>query len=129
MTVSPKVSAQNDTVGMTALTQTLELLVDPKARETSIKSLGPAARKADDGVVDLVGGDPQKKEEIYKISSMIFRRIVAEANGDPTRLQELLEEAARNPSQFMQKMTPEERKQIKSLAESIEASKTSPLKK
>lgn len=105
-----------DEASAKALSQTTQMIQDPKQREAELVH-NPQAKAVDEQIKSFTNGDAAKQEQIYKIASDAFEKIVAEANGDPEKIQALLIEAQKNPEAFGQKnLTDEQKKLLRDLA-------------
>lgn len=112
----------------TPLSQTQSVLKNPNERQQVIQQEGERARRADEFAGQAVGGDAQKKEQLYGLSSDVMTVIDQQSGGDPNKMNELLQKAQKNPKAFYDSLPPEIKKQIKGLADDIESSKNSGLK-
>lgn len=102
--------------------QTRQMLLDPSQREEFLKK-HEDARAADQKVINAVGA--QNKEETYQIAADIMDNMLKETNGDPQALQKIMQDVQTNPEAFYQRLTPEQKKRIKGLADQIESQKKS----
>jgi len=83
------------------LDSTINLLKSQKDRQKAVEA-NPSAKDVDNKVSALAGSN-QNKEEIYGVSANVFERIVKEANGDPAKMQQMMNEASQNPEAFYNK--------------------------
>jgi hypothetical protein len=104
-----------------ALQETQDLLRDQKQRDEYIKS-SPDAQKTMDQVKTL-GGSQQNMDAMFNISADIFQSLVNEAGGDPVKLQMLLAEAQKNPEKFFNKLSAQQKENIRKVAGDIEKTK------
>lgn len=114
---APELRAQDDD-SEKALRETQELLKSPALRQQTINS-NADAKKADQNLREL-GGSQANVEEIYAITADITASLVHQANGDPVKLQELVQEAMKNPEAFHSKLTPAQIQRIKSVSAKID---------
>ncbi|MFN3697490.1 MAG: hypothetical protein ACK4VO_08615 [Pseudobdellovibrio sp.] len=78
------------------------------------------ARDADQFALKAVGGDTKDRDKLYQISSQILEQLTKDNQQDPQKMQEQLLKAAQNPEQFYKQLSPEVRKNIQEVAESVE---------
>lgn len=114
---------QTSLAQQTPLSQTKSVLKNPNERQQAIQQEGERARKADEFAGQAIGGDVQKKEQLYGISSDVMTVIDQQSGGDPKKMNELLQKAQKDPKAFYDGLPPEIKKQIKDLAKEIETSK------
>jgi hypothetical protein len=79
-----------------------------------------AGKAADRKVLDALGGDTSKKEELYGISADILPILVQQAGGDPTKMLAILEKVQNNPEDFLKLLPPELQNRIKNAATELE---------
>lgn len=116
--------AQNLFAQPTPLEQTQEVLKNQQKREAAIQEEGDRAKQADD-YAKKVGGNPQNTEKIYGISSEAIKHIDQVSEGDPEKVQKLLEQAQKDPAAFYKSLPPEVQSQIKKLSNEIESQNSS----
>lgn len=102
------------------LAQTQEVLKNPHKRETAIQEEGEKAKQAD-AFAKKVGGSSQNTEKIYGISAEAMKYIDQTAGGDPEKMQNLLDQAQKDPKAFFKSLPPEVQNQIKTLSSEIES--------
>lgn len=100
-----------------ALRKTQELLRDKNQRQRALE-VDPKA-KAQDASIDKSFGGDQNKQRAYEISADVFGSMVQETGGDDAKIQKMLQDAQANPEAFYNNMTPEQRQQIRELANQI----------
>jgi hypothetical protein len=105
-----------------ALKKTQELLQNPALRQKTLEKDADAAR-ADQKVREL-GVTEENSEEIYSITSDIAATLIREADGDPAKLQEMIQKAIQNPEAFAQSLSPEQIRRIKAVSSKIDKEKT-----
>lgn len=98
-----------------------QVLKDKKQRSAVIDSSKPAQQN--DAKVGELAGSEANKEEMYSISADVLGNFEGKS---PEELQKLMDEAAKNPEKFYDRLTPEQKAKVKELARKIEASKKSP---
>ncbi len=109
----------NDPVVQEAMVKTQGLMQDPKQRSEAI-ARDPKAKQADDMIQRLSGGDAAATNDIYALASQIFANLVQQANGDPKKMEELIEQFKRDPASFAATWTPEQKAQLKAIAGQLE---------
>lgn len=109
----------NDPVVQEAMTKTQGLMQDPKQRNEAI-GRDPKAKQADDMVQRLSGGDAATTNDVYALASQIFANLVQQANGDPKKMQDLIEEFKRDPASFASTWTPDQQAKLKEIAAQLE---------
>ena len=72
-----------------------------------------AGKAADRKVLDALGGDASKKQELYDISADILPILVQQAGGDPAKMLAILEKAQNNPEDFLKLLPLELQNRIK----------------
>ena len=78
-----------------------------------------------DQKVDALTGGGANKEEVYGISADVMDKLTHEANGDPEKMQAILQEAAKNPEAFYNKYFDEGAKsRVRGVAGKIDQKKT-----
>ncbi len=122
--ISISVHAQKANENAEAMAKTQELLTNSKLRGDAIKG-NPKAIQIDENLTKI-GASPATKEGVYSLSAQVFERLVAEANGDPEKLQKMMDDAMKNPAAFAQKLSPGEQQKLRSLAGEIETGKARP---
>jgi hypothetical protein len=80
------------------------------------------AKKTATDVQDLTG-NAANEDAIYDLAADILEKIKTQAKGDPIKMQELLQQAQRNPAAFAAKWSDNDKKKLKSLSEQIEKDK------
>jgi hypothetical protein len=104
-----------DPAAAQGLSQTQALLVNPSARRQAIDA-NPKAKATAAGIGNLIGHDPNAEQALYEEASSILATLVAEANGDPEKLRLLVEELKNNPSALESRLSAEQKKGIRDLA-------------
>ncbi len=115
----------SDAETVEALQKTQSVLNNSKDRNDFIKNNGKA-KDADDFALKAAGGDANKKNEIYNISSEVFAELVKANNGDMAKVQQQLMEALKNPEGFANSLSPELRKKIRSVSGEPSSKKSAP---
>jgi hypothetical protein len=97
-----------------ALQKTQALLRDPAARAETIKA-DPKARAAN-GRAEAVARSPKNTQRMYEISADVLETVAVQGQGDPERMNKIVEAAGRDPAAFLQSLPPEQRAAIQQLA-------------
>lgn len=84
-----------------AMRDAQEFLSSPAKRRELIQK-NPQAQQVD-SKVDSMANTPEEKEELYNTAGQILQIIQQQAQGDPARMQRLLQEAQQNPEEFHRK--------------------------
>lgn len=100
------------------LKQTQELLRDKSQRDAFIKK-DAAAKKADDVLNQLGGGNEQFNAEAYQLASEVFEVLAKESGGDPAKMNKAVQEYLRDPAAFAKKFSPEQKAKLKQLGEKV----------
>jgi hypothetical protein len=103
-----------DPASAKALEQTQALLKNRALREQAIKA-DPNSRAADIQAHALEGSGVSG-EAIYGLSSEIFEDLVKQADGDPIKMQEILQQAQKDPKGFAERMSEKNKKAIRDLS-------------
>ena len=106
-------SSYDDSANQEALEKTKQLLTNPEQRNQAIK--GDANAQKADAYTKSVGG--KHSDEIYSLASKVFEKLVKKYNGDTAKIQQVLDQAAKNPASFAEsEFTAEERRALSELA-------------
>ncbi len=104
-----------------ALSKTQNLLRNSKERQGALDT---KEAKSADNVAEITAlGDPAAKDQVYNIAADLMPWLVAQTEGDPKKMMEIIAEAQKNPQAFLQKLPEAERKKIGNLTRHIEAKK------
>lgn len=106
-----------DNASKEALDKTSTTLRDPKERAKAVNENDKT--KAADKQLQRVTGNPANTQKAYEISADIMETMVQQTGGDASKMQQMLEQAQKDPEGFYNKLTPEQRKQIQELAGKI----------
>lgn len=108
-----------------ALRETQSVLRDPvRMQEESGKT--SEGRKADQDASVVTLGKPELKQDLLNISADLLGWITDSANGDPEKMQQLMQDAISNPKSFYERMPASERAKVKNLSEKIESARKNP---
>lgn len=111
--------AQLDQHQRKGLDDTKTLLKDQRQRDEFIKTDKKAQEV--DAKVDALAGSSKNKEEIYGISADVMEKLTVETNGDPEKMQKILNEAMKNPQAFYNKYFDEKSKaRVRGVANDIQ---------
>lgn len=98
-----------------------EVLKDPK-QVKEITNKDAKAKKADDFVKNIAGSE-ENAQEVYNIAAELMPVLLEMNNNDPEKAVQSLQDYAKNPKAFLDKLPETSRKKIKALAEKIESEK------
>lgn len=101
------------------LQQTRQMLENSQERQAVIDK-DANMKKTDQQVRSLAG---ENTDDVYRLSSQIMERITHEANGDPTKLQQLMEKAQSNPEAFANSLSPDEKAKLQDLSKRVAPNK------
>lgn len=107
---TPAYAPANDT----ALQQTQSMLQSPTDRAKAIQ--GNASAQAADDQAHALGGSAAGTEAIYSLTSDILADLARQANGDPVKMQELLQQAMANPEAFAANLSDRNKAQLRAIA-------------
>ncbi|MEK7356721.1 MAG: hypothetical protein AAB250_09740 [Bdellovibrionota bacterium] len=99
-----------------ALQETQEMLRD-RSQVEAFAAKDPNAKGADEMVKSLMGPDSGKA---YDLAADIFADLVRQAEGDPGKLMQLIQNAQKNPEKFATQLSPSQKTQMKALAAGVE---------
>lgn len=114
--------ADLDEADAKALEQTKAMLQDQKKIE-AFAATNKDAAQAHQNVKTLLGNNPADTADLYKMSADIFDKMAKDAGGDPAVMQQMLQEALKNPAAFANQLSPEQKAKISELAGKVEARK------
>ncbi len=106
-------------VNAEALRNTQQMLRNPAEREKAMAN-DPTALQADSKAKQILGPNTEKA---YELSAQLMQTIVAETNGDPKKMQQLMQELQSNPHALEKYLTPAQRDMIRQMASDVEKSK------
>ncbi len=99
-----------------AIKQTQDMMKNKAEREKAIRG-DKKSEEADAFAGKAAGGDPNKKEEIYDISSEVFAALMKSNNNDSAKVQDQLQQALKNPEAFANSLPADLRARIKAVSE------------
>jgi len=111
-----------DEISSEALRKTMEMLNNPVLRAQALNE-NQRGQIADKKASDLVAGNPEDLDAIYRLSSSVMSSITNAAGGDINRMNEILFELQSNPESMAQYLSSSDLKKLKVLAKKIEAQK------
>lgn len=106
-----------------ALNQVMSQLTNPTLRAEELKN-NIKGQESDRALKDLGG---EYSEEIYQLAAQIMENLVREAQGDPDKMQQILEQAHKNPEAFANRFSEDQKRKLKDLAKKIEKRRSKPL--
>jgi hypothetical protein len=105
-----------------ALKDVQELLRSQSKREEVIKG-DSKAKQADDFALQAVGGNQKLKGDVYDVSADIMATVQKLSEGDPAKMNALLQKALQNPGEFLKSLPAEQQAKIRDIAAKTEAQK------
>ncbi len=108
-------------INVQALTQTQELLKDPKQRKEALDT--PQAKQAAETVTTLSMGRPEIENQIFGISADLMTWVMEMSKSDPDFFAKL-KQNSQDPAfvkKFLEKVPAAQREQIRNLASQIES--------
>lgn len=103
-----------------ALGKTTDLLKNRGEREKMKQS--DAALKKVDRDVESLAGDGANKDAIYNMAAKVMEQMAKDSNGDAIKMQELIQQAQKNPQKFLESMDESNKAMIRGIANDIEKS-------
>ncbi len=104
-----------------ALLQTQSLLAEP-AQRNKIIAADPKAKKADQLAQDLMG---EHTQDMYKTAADLIPYLIEQSDNDPKKMNEILQQASRNPALFLEGLPLHLKSQISDLAKKAKPVKES----
>jgi hypothetical protein len=98
-----------------SLQQTQECLKNQNC-ESALSSAGQAA---DQKALEAVGGNAANKQELYNISAEIMPILIQQTDGDPVKMQALMQKALNDPEAFFNSLPADTRAKISNLANTV----------
>jgi hypothetical protein len=84
-----------------------------------------AGKAADQKALEAVGGDAGNMQELYDISADIMSILTQQADGDPEKMQAIMQEAQTDPEGFLNSLPSEIQAKIKNAAYAAEQNQAS----
>lgn len=101
------------------LQDTQGLLRSKSQREEYFKKDAKAKEMGDK--VQTLTGSGADQEQVYDLAAQIMEKITKESNGDPAKMQKLLEDAQKNPQAFYDRyFSAEQKAQVRDVANKIQ---------
>jgi hypothetical protein len=101
------------------LQETQGLLRSKSQREEYFKK-DAKAKEMGDKVQSLTGSGAEQ-EQVYDLAAQVMEKIAKESNGDPAKMQKLLDEAQKNPQAFYDRyFSAEQKAKVREVANKIE---------
>ena len=116
--ISPAAFAEEDgldTADMQALQETSKMMLNSDLRAAAIKD-NANALQVDAQVKALTHGDKQKEEEMYRVASDVFAKIVKEEGGDMEKIQARLNAYMKNPDSLGHAMSDQQKAVVRQLS-------------
>lgn len=108
-------------VDQEALGKTTDMLKNRGERE-KMKQNDAALKKVDRDVESLAG-DGANKDAIYNAAAKVMEQMAKDSNGDAIKMQELIQQAQKNPQKFLESMDESNKAMIRGIANDIEKTK------
>jgi hypothetical protein len=116
-------AGQLDPSNQDAVNQTKQVMTDPEKLKAATAN-DPQAKQADENAERLMGNKTDTAD-LYKLSADIFGNVASDANGDPAKMQESLNQALKNPAGFADSLTPDQAAKLHQLTNKVESRKPS----
>lgn len=84
-----------------------------------------AGKAAEQKALEAVGGNADDMQKLYDISADIMPILLQQADGDPAKMQAILQKAQTDPEGFLNSLAPELRTKIKNAAATVEKNRKS----
>jgi hypothetical protein len=105
---------QLDAASLEAVQKTQQLMTNPEERKKATQENAETSYAAQQ--ISSLAGSAENEQDIYELASEIFGDLAKEANGDPLKIMEMLEQAKKDPNAFGKKLTPAQREKLKALS-------------
>ena len=107
-----------------ALKDVQDLLRNESKRNVVIKG-DSKAQQADSFALAAVGGNQKLKNDVYDVSADIMATVQKLSDGDPAKMNALLQKALQNPGEFLKSLPADQQAKIRDIAAKTEAQKKS----
>ncbi len=84
-----------------------------------------AGKAAEQKALEAVGGNADDMQKLYDISADIMPILLQQADGDPAKMQAILQKAQTDPEGFLNSLAPELQTKIKNAAATVEKNRKS----
>ncbi len=111
-------------VDQDAVSEAQKVLRSTSQRQELI-SKDQKAKQVDQFASEVVGNDPALKSDMYEVSADILKHVMQASDGDPAKAQELMQQAMKDPKQFLKSLPAAEQEKIRQIANSAERKKNS----
>jgi hypothetical protein len=112
------VAAQTlDAASQTALSATLQLLLDPAQRNATIAG-SPQAATTDQQIQAMLKS-PELQQEFYALAAAVFGELVQSSGGDVNRMTQILTAAKSDPASFVAGLSPQTAERLRAFASKI----------
>jgi len=105
-----------------ALEETQAVIRNPGER-ADVAAKSPAAQEAARRV-DMLGGSAENSEAIFELAAQIMGDLAKQTGGDPDKMQQILDQAAKNPEAFGNRLTPQQKQKLHELSLRLPAGKS-----
>lgn len=106
-----------------AMKDVQDLMRNEARRNEAIKA-DPKAQQADNFALQAVGGNQVLKNDIYDVSADIMATVKSLSDGDPAKMNELLQKALQNPGAFLKTLPADQQAKIRDIAHKTEKQKS-----
>lgn len=113
------VNAKLDQHQESSLKKTQQLLRDPSQRIKAVNN-SKDAQEAHQKALNLLGNQ-ENVNKAYDMAAVMLRSITEEANGDPQKMKQILNNARSNPAALAERMPAEFKILLKQMAKDIES--------
>jgi|GEM_PF-6678427 len=121
--IAAESSGNLDPVSSEALESTKALLTDPTKRAEALRD--PKAAAADQNLKSL-GLSPESEAAAYAISAEILEKWVKETSGDAEAMKKKALDYQRNPSSFLNELTPAQAEKIHRMSKEVSGPRSAP---
>lgn len=97
----------------------VQLMMTDRQQMDKLAKDDPTVKKADDFVNQVVGTG-KEKDDLMKISAEVMGNLAKKHNGDVEAMKADLLESLKDPKKFLEGLSPDQKKQIRSLANEVE---------
>ena len=93
--------------------QQTQAAIRNRAEAEKVLQASPQGKQVADQINTVMGSNSQ---DLYKTSADIFPELYKMADGDPAKMQKILQQAQRDPAGFLRSLSPASQKRISDLA-------------
>ncbi len=118
LAATPALAEELDAATLKALQDTQNVLKNPALRAAQPEAKSPDAQ-AVQKQIEILGGGGANSEAIYGLASDVMADLVKKSAGDPDKMQQILNQALKNPEAFANSLSPQQQQQIRELAKKL----------